>query len=258
MNTQVLDGVPLWALYLLLILFLLGATELGYQLGRARLRRHGDEKEGNLGSMAAGTLGMFAFILAVLVGASGERFALRRQLVTDEANAIRTAYLRAGYLDSPYPAEIRPLLAEYVDVRLSALDPGQIDQAIARSQEIHIELWERTEALARANPSDVIALFVESANEVINLHTQRIRAVSVRIPPPLWLCIFLLAGLCMLMLGLHNAYSGQRSLLALVVLVLAFAAVIALLADLDRPTAGFLNVSQQALVDLQRFMSEYP
>ena len=257
MTTQLLDALPLWALYLLLAAFLFLMAEAGYQLGLARQRRHPEEKEANIGTIAGATLGMLAFILAFMVGSAADRFGTRRQLVVEEANAIRTAYLRAGYLPDPYPEQIRPLLSEYVDVRLSALDPHNVEQALARSEEIHVELWKQAEALARDYPSDVIALFVESTNEIINLHTMRLVAVNTRIPEPLWLSIYALAGLTMLLVGLHNSYSGQRSVMGLVAMVLAFSAVILLIADLDRPTGGFLQVSQQALVDLKDFMASY-
>jgi Ca2+/Na+ antiporter len=258
LTTQILDPLPLWALYVLLALFLFLMAEAGYQLGRARERRHPDEKEANIGTMAGATLGMLAFILAFMVGSAADRFGTRRQLVVEEANAIRTAYLRAGYVPEPYPDEIRPLLREYVDVRLAALDPGAVEQALARSEAIHLELWARAEALARDYPSDVIALFVESTNEIVGLHALRLRAVNTRIPESLWLSIYALSGLAMLMVGLHNSFTGQRNLFGLVALVLSFTAVILLIADLDRPTGGFLEVSQQALIDLQDFMASYP
>jgi hypothetical protein len=258
MTTQILDPLPLWALYLILALFLFLMAEAGYQIGRARQRRHPDEKEANIGTMAGATLGMLAFILAFLVGSAGDRFGARRQLVVEEANAIRTAYFRAGYVPEPYPGEIRPLLSEYVDERLAALDPQYTTEAIARSEQIHLELWTRAETLARDYPSDVIALFVESTNEIIDLHTLRLRAANTRIPESLWLSIYALSGLAMFMVGLHNSFTGNRNMLGLLALVLAFSAVILLIADLDRPTGGFLEVSQQALIDLQQFISSYP
>lgn len=258
MTTQLLDPLPLWALYVVMALFLFLMAEAGYQLGRARQRRRPEEKEANIGAMAGATLGMLAFILAFLVGTAADRFGARRQLVVEEANAIRTAYLRAGYVPEPYPGEIRPLLSEYVHERLAALDPQHTAEAIARSEQIHVELWARAEALARDYPSDVIALFVESTNDIIDLHTLRLRAVNTRVPESLWLSIYALSGLAMLMVGLHNSYSGHRNLWGLLALVLAFSAVILLIADLDRPAGGFLQVSQQALIDLQHFMASYP
>ena len=43
--------------------------------------------------------GLLAFLLAFVVGFGFDVYGQRRALVLDEANAIRSTYLRAGYLD---------------------------------------------------------------------------------------------------------------------------------------------------------------
>jgi hypothetical protein len=107
---------------------------------------------------------------------AADRFDNRRRLVLSEANVLGTAYLRAGYLPEPYATESRQLLSEYVDVRLSAATPGNLGAAIARSEEIQVELWRRVEALVEATGgSDVVALYVESVNEIVELHTASMR-----------------------------------------------------------------------------------
>ena len=80
----------------------------------------------------------------------------------------------------------------------------------------------------------------------------------LRIPDTMWLVIYVLSGLAMFMVGLENGYAGRHNLIAVVALALAYSAVILLIASLDRPTGGLLKVSQQALVDVQRFIQEFP
>ena len=63
-------------------------------------------------------LAMLAFLLAVTMGMASERFDARRGLVRDEANTIRTTFLRAGYLAEPYDKNIQNLLREYVPLRI--------------------------------------------------------------------------------------------------------------------------------------------
>ncbi len=45
--------------------------------------------------------------------------------MTSEANAVGTAWLRAGYLQEPYGSQSRELLRDYTDQRIRALQPGQ-------------------------------------------------------------------------------------------------------------------------------------
>jgi hypothetical protein len=56
-------------------------------------------------------------------------------------------------------------------------------------------------------------------------------------------------------MGYHSGLSGSGRSLAIVALVLAFSAVMTLIADLDRPQAGLLQVSQQTMIDLQKTMT---
>ena len=54
------------------------------------------------------------------------------------------------------------------------------------------------------------------------------------------------------MVGYSAGLTSRRSLLSAVVLVVALGAVITIVVDLDRPREGFIQVSQQPLIDLQR------
>ena len=93
-----LDALPLWALFIVILLVVLLAVEFGYRLGKYRRSRHEEEKEAPLGTMVGATLGLLAFFLAFTFGLAAARFDTRRQVLLDEANAIGTTYLRASIL----------------------------------------------------------------------------------------------------------------------------------------------------------------
>ena len=250
--TQPLDSIPLWAIFLLILGLLLLATEVGFQTGRAWKRRVA-EPDTVIGPMVAATLGLVGFLLAFMTSIAADRFGARRALVLEEANAVGTAYLRAGYLPEPYPAESRDLLREYVDVRLEAMEPGQAEAAIARSEEIQLDLWRSAEDVVIATGgSDVYALYLESVNGVIELHSQReIAAFYTRLGESLLLALFGLTVLGMFILGFGNSMDNKRSMIALVTLILVFGSVLYLIMDLDRSQEGFFQVSQQPLISLQ-------
>jgi hypothetical protein len=54
-----------------------------------------------LGTMVGASLTLLAFLLTVTVGFGANLNSARRKLVVEEANAIGTIYLRAGYLREP-------------------------------------------------------------------------------------------------------------------------------------------------------------
>ncbi len=114
------------------------------------------------------------------------------------------------------------------------------------------ELWSQAEAAGHANPdSIVVGLFVESLNQMIDVHTKRITAMlRNRIPGLVWVMLYLVAIGAMTMVGYQGGLAASPNRVAIVVLSLTFAVVLALLIDMDRPHSSGIQVNQQVLVDL--------
>jgi hypothetical protein len=254
--TTALDAFPLWGLFLTIVVLVLAAIEGGYRLGRHRHHRSSREKDAPVGAMVGATLGLLAFMLAFTFGMAASRFDTRKQLVLDEANAIGTTYLRTAMLPEGRD-EIRALLRSYVDARLTAVRSGQVAEEILASEEMQGQLWSAATAVGLQHPdSIVVGLFVESLNEVIDLHAKRVTAgLRNRIPGTIWVALLTIATLSLAAMGYHAGLVGTVRSLAIIVVAVTFSAVIALIADLDRPQEGSLTVSQQALIDLRQSMN---
>ena len=205
------------------------------------------------------TLGLLAFLLAFVMSMASDRYDNRRQLVVEEAQVIRSAYLQAGYLVEPYPQEIRSLLKEYIDLRIVTPETqNDVASAIVRSEEIQAKLWSLTEAVVKETPGrDEVSLFIASINETINLHNMRVAALRARLPETIILVLYLVAALTMSMVGFQNSYNGKRNYFSALSVILIFTVVMMLIIDLDRPQEGLLKVSQQSLIDLQRQIQNY-
>ena len=251
-----IDALPLWALFIFILLVVLFSVEFGYRLGKYRRSRREEEKEAPVGTMVGATLGLLAFILAFTFGLAAARFDTRRQVLLDEANAIGTTYLRAGMLPER-GEEVRRLLRDYVAARLEAVQPGKLAEGIRRSENAQQQVWTEAEVIAEKNPNSIIVgLFVQSLNEMIDLHAKRVQAaVRSRIPGAIWLGLFAVAVLSLAAMGYLEGLSGTRRSLAVIAVAITFSVVIELIADLDRPQEGVLRVSQQALLDVQRSMN---
>jgi hypothetical protein len=206
--------------------------------------------------MVGATLGLLAFILAFTFGLAAARFDTRRQVLLNEANAIGTTYLRAGMLPDR-AQQIRGLLRDYVGTRLEAVQSGKVAEGVRRSEEIQQQVWLEAETVGQKNPNSiVIGLFVQSLNQMIDLHAERLQAgLRSRIPGAIWLGLFAVAALSLSTMGYHAGLSGTRRSLAIVAVAVTFSVVIELIADLDRPQEGVLRISQQALLDVQRSMN---
>jgi hypothetical protein len=252
-----LDALPLWALLVATLVVALLSFEGGFWVGRRRSLRSELEQEIVVRGLVGGMLGLEAFMLAFTFGAAAAHFDARRQAVLDEANSIRTAYLRADFLPEPHRAEIRNLLREYVDVRLEGVRSGKIEQGIARSEELHNQLWLQATASREKTPSPAFAVqFIQSLNEIFALHSRRvITGLEFRIPNIIWIVLYAITALAAASIGYHSGLTGRSRPLVALAIILAFSAVILLIEDLDRPLYGFLEVSQRALVDLQTKMN---
>jgi hypothetical protein len=253
-NQQLLDALPIGLILVLLAVAMLAAYEIGFRLGRWYQERTPGEQEGPTGVLVGSLLALMAFMLAIVMGMAADRFDNRRALVMDEATTIQTAYLRAGYQPAPADEEVRELLREYVPLRISTADRSALAANLERSLEIQGQLWAIAERLVETTENtDLLALFVESINDVIEVHDRRLTAgLYARVPESVvWL---LLGGsvLALGMVGYGAGLTGRRSLVGAVVLVVALSAVTVLVVDLDRPQDGLLRVSQQPLIDLQR------
>lgn len=255
-----LDGLPILGVFALFTLIALVTGEGGYRFGRWWQKSTPDEKEGPTGMIVGALLALMAFLLAITMGMASDRFDARRGAVLAEANSIGTTYLRAGYLPEPASSKVRALLREYVHLRItgdgdmSIHNPSILKTRIERSVELQGELWSITEGLARSTPdSAVLAVFINSLNETIDLHEIRISAgLYARVPETVIVLLLLGAFLTLGMVGYNAGLTGRRSPLSSVVMILVLGAVITLVIDLDRPANGFLKTNQQPLIDLQQ------
>jgi hypothetical protein len=251
-----LDFVPLGVLFLVTLAIVLASIEAGFRLGRRRAGLTDPESNASVGAMANASLALLAFLLAFTFGFAANRFETRRTLLLDEVNAIGTTWLRAGTLPEPERAGARALLREYVDVRLEAVESGRIDVGIERSEALQARLWESAAALAQRTPSPVVGLYLQTLNETIDLHAKRIsEGLRVRIPPVVWAVLHGVTVLAMGQLGYQSGLAGRRPL-SVPAFAVCFALVMLLIEDLDRPRGGWVEVSQQPMLDLQRSMGE--
>lgn len=254
MNNSLFDALPLWLILVITVAVILLAIEIGFRAGINRARKSENERQAPIDPMVGSTLGLLAFVLAFTFAMATSRYDARKQLVVDDAIAIRTADLRAQLLPEADRSEIRALLREYVDVRVEgALIPSKLPQALERSEELQDQLWARAISLGQRGPPIASAVpFTQALVQLIELHSKRVTGgIHNRIPGTIWTALYCMTALAMAITGYRAGIAGRRSMIATAAMVLAFSAVILLIVDLDRPQEGFVKVSQQTMLDLQ-------
>ncbi len=258
MTAQFLDPIPVATVFVLFAIITLICYEVGFRVGRWWQDRMPGEQEGPTDMLVGSLLALMAFVLAITMGMAADRFDARRGNVLTEANAIGKAYLQASYLPDPQAEQMRELLREYLPLRISSGDTAEVRANIKASMGLHTEMWAIAEDVARSGHSpDLVSSFGESLTEIVSLNETRVVAgLYARVPETILILLLAGSALSLGMVGYNAGLTKRRSVLSAVVLVIALGVVTTLVIDLDRPQEGFINVSQQPLLDVQQWIGQ--
>jgi len=252
-----INTLPPWAILIGTVIIAWLAFHAGMKLGSAAKKRHPDkEKSAPISTIVGSILSLLAFMLAITFGIVNDRYSTRKKLVRDEANAIGTAYLRTDFLTEPQHSESAKLFRKYVEIRLAGArkdDADQMNKDLMETAQIQKQLWNMAVVNARKDTnSHVAGLYVQSLNEVIDIHGLRVAVgLKARLPNGFWILLYCLFISGLIGVGYHFAIADSRGSWILPILALSFAIVFTLISVLDNPESKFIKVSQQPLIDLQ-------
>jgi hypothetical protein len=248
--TYFLDPVPLWLLFLLSATVVLLSIELGWRLGNYRRQYSENENKAPINAAVGATLGLLAFLLAFTFSMAASRFDTRKQIVLQEANAIGTTYLRAGFLHNDARDEVQNLLREYTELRSKGAQVIMSPEGMEKSSLLLDKMWAVAASSEAISNTYTTGLFIQSLNEVIDLDTTRVTALRNRIPGSIWFMLGVVTVFTMISMGFEFGLTGIRSWAVTILLAIVFTTVLILITDLDRSWAGSVQVSQQPLFDL--------
>ena len=226
------------------------AIEIGYRLGERTIERG----SANVSTLESAVLGLLALMIGFTFAMALSRFDARRDAVLSEANAIGTTALRARLLPDPHRAEVLRLLREYVAIRLDitqrAVSRTDLLAAMDQSNRLQEALWQQTKAIAAKDTGMVpTGLFIQTLNEMIDNQAKRLAVLRNRVPNIVMLALFGVATIAGAFAGYASGLDDRRSRVPVYLMGFLVAAVILLIMDLDRPGSGFIDVSQQPMID---------
>lgn len=221
------------------------AGRVGRMLGKRRLARTG-AAEHAIGAAEAAIFGLLGLLLAFTFSGAAARFEHRRALITQEANAIGTAWLRLDLLPAESQPALRDLFRTYLDARLrSHAPPGpQREAAVAEAGTLQDRIWQsaHTAAGTPGHPPPAVMLLLPALNEMFDMASTRLAAH--RDHPPL-VIYALLAVLCLLasmLLGFGAASQMPRPRFYPGVFAAILALVTYVIVDLEFPRQGLIRV----------------
>jgi hypothetical protein len=251
-------SMPLAVVFLLSLALLLLGTLLGCSLGE----RAGVTGSTTISTIAGAIMGMLALIMGFTFSMALSRYDARRDAVLKEATAIGTAALRARLLPAPSSTESLVLLREYIQIRLTlAADfpsADEMDAAMARSNTIQEQLWQKISDVAAENNAMVpTGLYINSINEMIDDQEGRLTAIRNQVPVIVIFGVYGISLIAITFIGYTVGLEKQSSRVPVCVLSLVNALVLLLIVDLNKPSAGYLRVSQQPLLDAAASVDGY-
>ena len=256
MSGEMLYGLNEWLIFAIIIGLLLLASEIGFRLGRRGHSKSNEHTRSHVNTLQAASLVLLALLLGFTFSMAVTRFDTRKQLVLDEANAIGTTYLRAQLLPDPSRKEVSTLLRRYVDVRLEfyqvGINQSRLQKVDDDTERLHKALWAYAIVAGGQDPRAIpTGLFIQSLNDVIDLHAKRVTALENHVPESVFILLCIVAILSLGLIGYGAGMGMFRNLLPTMISIILFASVILLIMDLDRPRRGMIKVSQQRMADLQ-------
>ena len=245
-----LADAPIWLSGLLMSVAFLVAVEAGYRLHgwsmQGRVDPDGSEGASHIVGAAIGLLGL---LIGFTFAMSAERYEARRHLVVEEANAISTVYLRDQLFAEPERGRLHGLLADYVKTRqgfvAAGVDARRLDAVDAATAQVQARIWTVTGAAVRTPAGAALTTSVlQATTDMFDLAASRRAALDSRVPQGVLLMLAVFAFTTAAILGYGLATKGRRHRVASGGLFVLVALAIALIADLDQPRTGTVQISQ--------------
>ena len=232
------------------VLVLWFSAQLGASL-RRRWPLKDDERE-DFGVVRAATLTLLGLIIGFSFSMAISRYDQRKNYEAAEANAIGTEYVRASLMPAATAAAVQAQLRKYLDLRILSYRTGAdrgLQHINADTAQLQIEMWSAVQAPALAQPTPVLALAVSGMNDVLNSQGYTQAAWSNRIPIAEW-SLLVATAICSNVLVGYGARGANMRAALLLVLPLVVSMSFLLIADIDSPLGGLIDVAPHNLVKL--------
>jgi len=234
--------------------------ETGRRIGLRRIASDGADARAGMGTVDAAVFGLMGLLIAFTFSGAAARFDTRRQLVTEEANDIGTAWLRLDLLPAGAQPALRDSFRRYLDTRLEVYqklpDLEAAKAALTRATALQGEIWTQAVAASREGPSQAAMLLLPALNQMFDITTTRTMAARIHQPLIIFVLLVALTLISALLAGHEMATAKARSWVHMVGFALAMAAAVYVIIDMEYPRLGLINIhsADQVLVDLRQSM----
>lgn len=246
-------------LCILMLIFL----EIGRRIGLVSAIKKGiPNTSSSVGPVETVLFALLGLLIAFTFTGAENRFEARRHLITVEANAIGTAYLRVDLLPKEAQPQMRELFKRYVSTRANIyqhLEDNTITQTMfATSAHLQKQIW--SIAILNCKKSDIptycAMLVVPALNDMFDITTTRLVALQDHPPYIIYLLLISLSLFSALLVGYDLPRGKQRSLLYMLSYAIIISLALYIIMDLEMPRFGYIRIdnADKVLLDLGKSM----
>lgn len=223
--------------------------EAGHRLGQRRLARGGSEPGKGAGAAEAAVFGLMGLLIAFTFSGAAERFEARRHLVTQEVNAIGTAWLRLDLLTPASQPALREQFRRYTALRSTAYlhgsDLAAQQQQLAAANQLQGQIWQAALHASQQGSAapQATMLLLPALNDMFDITTTRAMATLNHPPSVVFVLLAVLILVGALLVGFDMAGSGERSWLHIIVFASIMALAVFVIVDLEYPRQGLIRVN---------------
>lgn len=227
---------------------MMALSEYGRRVGRATLARDPNGLSKGVGAAEGAVFALLGLMIAFTFSGAASRLQDRRELVTEEANMIGTAYLRIDVLPEDAQPEMRALMKRYVEHRLltysEVSDMALTQQRLADGEALQKQIWQKAvEAVMRPDgKSQQALLMLPALNQMIDITTTRLMATRIHPPLVVYLVLMALGLVAALLVGYATADNPRRTWLHNVLFAAVVSTVVYVIIDLEFPRLGLIRV----------------
>jgi len=228
--------------------------EVGRWIGAVVLAREGGRDVKGAGTAEGAVIGLLGLLIAFTFSGAATRFEERRHLITQEANAIGTAYLRIDLLANEAQGPMRDLFRRYLDNRLETYrdvnDTAKTTLKLAEGVVLQNEIWTKAVAALHApsvSPQAGI-LLLPALNAMIDITATRLVATRNHPPAIIFILLGALSLVAALLAGYSMAANKVRSWLHQIVFATMMAVTLYVVLDLEFPRKGMIRIDSADLI----------
>jgi len=253
---RLIESVDPVLIALVFAVAMLGAWYVGWRRGRRATPESGDDPGIKFTDAALALLGLLlAFTFSMSLGRHDER----RTIVVAESNAIGDFYTCASLLKEPNRSSLQGVIRAYAQHKLDAARhirwESDLEEKVQQFQNQHARMTAIVDA-ALIEGTPIAMPLTNTLNNVTSTHASRLAAYRERLPWSIVLLLFLGAIVPAFLMGLKQATSSRPHLAGPACFILMVTFVVYVTLDLNQPSSGTIQVSQEPLERLLQSMEK--